>query len=58
MKELGLVKVNFDMVEKSSGVKLVHNVTLESFKRLIETEFPDLFKGIGCTDGRNFHKIP
>ena len=50
-ERLSLVKVNFDMVEKSSSVKLVHNVTSDSFKGQIETEYPELFKGIGCMDG-------
>ena len=39
-EKLGLVKVNFDMIEKSSSVKLVHNMTSESesFKREIERD--------------------
>ena len=32
-------------------MKLVHNVTSDSFKRQIETEFPELFKGIHLMDG-------
>ena len=50
-ERLGLVQVNFDMIDRASSVKLIHNVTSESFKREIETEFPDLFKGIGCMEG-------
>ena len=50
-ERLGLVKVNFDMVGKSSSVKLVHNVTSDSFKCKIETEFPEFFQGIGLMDG-------
>ena len=42
-ERLGLVKVNFGMTGKSSSVKLVHNVTSDSFKNKIETEFLDLF---------------
>ena len=30
-EKLGLVKVNFDMIDK--GVKVVHEITLESFKK-------------------------
>ena len=29
----------------------------ESFKKAIETEFPDLFKGIGCMDGEMSIKL-
>ena len=38
-EKLKLVKVNFDMVEK--GVKLIHEVTEESFKQAIESEYAD-----------------
>ena len=49
-KKLGLVKVNFDIIQ-SKTVKMVHNVSLsEVFKCEIETEYPELFKGIGCMD--------
>ena len=48
-EKLQLVKVNFDIVEK--GVKVIHEVTDESFKRQIESEYPELFKGIGLMDG-------
>ena len=50
-KKLGLVKVNFDMIQ-SKTVKLVHNVSMsEVFKCQMESEFPELFQGIGCMDG-------
>ena len=50
-EKLGLVKVNFDVIQ-SKTVKLVHNVSMsEIFKHEIETEYPELFKGIGCMDG-------
>ena len=53
-EKLGLVKVNFDMIQNKS-VKLVHSVdnSVESdmFKAKIESEFPELFKGIGCIEG-------
>ena len=48
-ERLGLVRVNFDMLDCS--VKLVHNVTSESFKHEIEKDFPELFKGISLMDG-------
>ena len=33
-------------------VKMVHNVSMsETFKCQIESEFPELFQGIGCMDG-------
>ena len=36
---------------KSKTIKMVHNVGVsEAFKHQIESEFPDLFKGIGCMD--------
>ena len=51
-ERLSLVKVNFDMIDKSNGIKVVHNITSDSFTRdRIETEFPELFKGIGLMDG-------
>ena len=50
-EKLGLVKVNFDVIQ-SKTVKLVHNVSMsEIFKCEIETEHPEIFKGIGCMDG-------
>ena len=50
-EKLGLVKVNFDVIQ-SKTVKLVHDVSMsEVFKHEIETEYPELFKGIGCMDG-------
>ena len=50
-EKLGLVKVNFDVIQ-SKMVKMVHNISLsEVFKREIESEYPELFKGIGCMDG-------
>ena len=50
-EKLGLVKVNFDMIDKLNSVKLVHNITSDSFKWKIEMEYPELFKGIGCMKG-------
>ena len=50
-EKLGLGKVNFDVIQ-SKTVKLVHDVSMsEVFKHEIETEYPELFKGIGCMDG-------
>ena len=50
-EKLGLVKVNFDVIQ-SKTVKMVHNISLsEEFKCQMESEFPELFKGIGCMDG-------
>ena len=50
-EKLGLVKVNFDMIQNKT-VKLVHNVSIsEAFKCQMESEFPELFQGIGCMDG-------
>ena len=51
-KKLGLVKVDFDMIQNKT-LKLVHSVDTESdmFKAKIELEYPELFKGIGCMDG-------
>ena len=49
-EKLGLVKVNFDVIQ-SKTVTLVHDVSMsEVFKHEIETEYPELFKGIGCMD--------
>ena len=54
-EKLDLVRVNFDVIEWKSSVKVVHNVShmqeSANFKKQIETEFPDLFHGIGCMDG-------
>ena len=49
-EKLGLVQVNFDMV-KNEHVKIINEVTEESFKQSIEKEYPELFKGIGLMDG-------
>ena len=50
-KKLGLVKVNFDVIQ-SKMVKMGHNISLsEMFKHEMESENPELFKGIGCMDG-------
>ena len=49
-EKLGLVKVNFDMV-RNEHVKIINEVTEESFKHDIEREYPELFKGIGLMDG-------
>ena len=48
-EKLGLLKINFDTVDRS--VKVVHNVTSESFKCNIKKELPELFKGTGLMDG-------
>ena len=51
-EKLGLVSVNFDMVQNEKHVKIIGEVSdEESFKRTIEREYPDLFKGIGLMDG-------
>ena len=50
-EKLGLVKVNFDAIERENSIKVVHNIESDCFKKQIETEFPNLFKGIGCMDG-------
>ena len=49
-EKLGLVQVNFDMV-KNEHVKIINEVTEESFKHNIEREYPELFKGIGLMVG-------
>ena len=50
-ENLGLVKVNFDVIQ-SKTIRMVNNIGLsEVFKHEIETEYPELFKGIGCMDG-------
>ena len=48
-EKLGLVKVNFYTVDRS--IKVVHDVTSDSFRRRIESEYPELFKGIILMDG-------
>ena len=48
-ERLGLVKVNFDVIDHS--VKVVHDVTSDSFKKQIESKYPELFKGISLMDG-------
>ena len=48
-EKLGLVQVNFDMV-RNEHVKIINEVTEESFKHSIEKEYPELFKGIGLTE--------
>ena len=52
-EKLGLVKVNFDMIQNKM-LRLVHSVNIESelFKAKMESEYPELFKGIGCMDGK------
>ena len=52
-EKLGLVSVNFDMVQNEEHVKIIGEVKddEESFKQTIEREYPDLFKGIGLMDG-------
>ena len=49
-EKLGLVQVNFNMV-RNEHVKIINEVTEESFKHSIEKEYPELFKGIGLMDG-------
>ena len=50
-EKLGLVKVNFDVIQ-SKSIRMVNNISLsEVFKCEIETEYPELFKGIGYMDG-------
>ena len=44
-EKIKLVKVNFDMIKKR--VKFIHEVPEESFKQKIESEYAELFKGIG-----------
>ena len=48
-ERLGLLRVNFDMIDHS--VKVVHEVTSDSFRTQIESEYPELFKGISLIDG-------
>ena len=52
-KTLGLVKVNFDVIGKRNSIRVIHNIESESdcFKKQIETECPNIFKGIGCMKG-------
>ena len=50
-EKLGLVSVNFDMVQNEKHVKIIAEVNEETFKQTIEKEYPDLFKGIGLMDG-------
>ena len=50
-EKLGLVSVNFDMVQNERHVKIISEVNEETFKQTIEKEYPDLFKGIGLMDG-------
>ena len=52
-EKLGLVSVNFDMVQNEKHVKIIGEVKdeEESFKQTIEREYPGLFKGIGLMDG-------
>ena len=50
-EKLGLVKVNFDVIQ-SKTIRMVNNIGFsEIFKFEIETEYPKLFKGISCMDG-------
>ena len=50
LEKLGLVQVNFNMVRKEH-VKIISEVTEESFKYSIGKEYPELFNGIGLMDG-------
>ena len=47
-EKLGLVKVNFDMIQNKT-IKMVHDIGVsEAFKHQMESEFPELFKGIAA----------
>ena len=39
-------------LRRKTSLKIIHNVNQvsDNFKKQIETEFPDLFQGIGCMD--------
>ena len=50
-EKLGLVRVNFDTVDCSVKVKVINEITSDSFRKQIELEYPELFKGIGLMDG-------
>ena len=49
-EKLGLVNINFDVIDRENSIKVVHNIESDCFKKQIETEFPNLFKGIACMD--------
>ena len=49
-EKLGLVRVNFDTVDHSVKVKVINGITSDSFRKQIESEYPELFKGIGLMD--------
>ena len=49
-----MVKVNFDMIK---GIKVIHDVTQESFNKEIETKYEELFKGIGLMKGEKNIKL-
>ena len=55
-EKLGLVQVNFDMV-RNEHVKIINEVTEESFKHSIEKEYPELFNGKGLMDGEISTKL-
>ena len=53
-EKLGLISVNFDMVKNEKHIKIINEVkdqNEESFRKTLEKEYPDLFKGIGLMDG-------
>ena len=52
-EKLGLISVNFDMVQNEKHIKIVSEVRdeEETFRQTIEREYPDLFKSIGLMDG-------
>ena len=54
-EKLGLVKVNFDTEDRS--IKVVHDVTPDTLRRQIKSEYPELFKGIRLMDGEICIKI-
>ena len=52
-ERLSLVRVNFDMMDHS--VKVVHEVTSDSFGRQIESEYPGI-QGYWFDGQGNFHQ--
>ena len=56
-EKLGLVSVNFDMVQNERHIKVIAEVNEEAFKQTIEKEYPDLFQGIGLMDGEIIIKL-
>ena len=52
-KKLGLIRVNFDLIEEEKTKMKIINEVKESqeFKRQIKEKYPELFKGIGFMKG-------